>query len=302
MKRNFFGYGKEKPKICWPDNNQVAVSFVVNIEEGAELSISSGDSENEYIYENNKTKISNHVPDLCMESHFEYGLRSGIWRIFNLFDEYKIKATFSCCSRALEKSPWLINEILKRKHEISAHGIKWISHAYLNKKEEKEIIANCYSTILKLSGQPPMGWHTKSSTSPYTRELLIDHGGFLYDSNAYNDDLPYVLEIKKNKIVIIPYSFDTNDMKFEGNSGFVNGIDFFNYCRESLDQLISETSDGSIRMMSIGLHPRIIGRPGRIGGLKSFLKYIKKKQNIWIPRRIEIAKFCLPKDIFKLSD
>jgi peptidoglycan/xylan/chitin deacetylase (PgdA/CDA1 family) len=299
MKRNFIGYGKEKPKLFWPDGNKLAISIVVNIEEGAELSVSSGDNENEHIYENNKTKISNNITDLCMESHYEYGLRSGIWRIFNLFDEYKIKATFSCCSRALERSPWLINEILNRKHEISAHGVKWISHAYLNKQEEKDIIDNCYSTILKLSGQPPMGWHTKSSTSPYTRELLINHGGFIYDSNAYNDDLPYVLEINKNKIVIIPYSFDTNDMRFDSNGGFVQGEDFYNYCRESFDQLLKETKDGSIKMMSIGLHPRIIGRPGRIKGLESFLNYIASKKNAWITRRIEIAKFCLQENTFK---
>lgn len=301
MQRNFTGYGKEKPKISWPDGNQVAVSIVVNIEEGAELSISSGDSENEHVYENNKTKVSNNVPDLCMESHFEYGLRSGIWRIFNLFDEYKIKATFSCCSRALEKSPWLIKEILKRDHEISAHGVKWISHAYLKKQEEKDIIDNCYSTILRLSGQPPMGWHTKSSTSQNTRELLINHGGFIYDSNAYNDDLPYILEINKKKIVIIPYSFDTNDMKFESNSGFVQAVDFFNYCRESFDQLLRETNDGSIKMMSVGLHPRIIGRPGRIRGLESFLNYIITNKNAWITKRVEIANFCLKEKKFQQS-
>mgnify|MGYP001202793881 CR=1 FL=1 len=301
MQRNFNGYGKEKPKISWPDGNQVAISIVVNIEEGAELSVSSGDSENEHVYENNKTKVSDNVPDLCMESHFEYGLRSGIWRIFNLFDEYKIKATFSCCSRALERSPWLIKEILKRDHEISAHGVKWVSHAYLKKQEEKDIIDNCYSTILRLSGQPPMGWHTKSSTSQNTRELLINHGGFIYDSNAYNDDLPYILEINKKKIVIIPYSFDTNDMKFESNSGFVQAADFFNYCRESFDQLFKETNDGSIKMMSVGLHPRIIGRPGRIGGLESFLNYITTKKNAWITKRVEIAHFCLTEKKFQQS-
>ena len=199
MKRDFIGYGKEKPKIFWPQDNKIAVSFVVNIEEGAELSISSGDSQNEHVYENNKTKILD-VPDLCMESHFEYGLRSGIWRIFNIFDKYDVKATFSCCSLALEKSPWLIDEILKRNHEISAHGVKWISHAYLKREEEKKIINECYSSILKLSGNPPVGWHTKSSTSNFTRDLLIEHGGFIYDSNAYNDDLPYVLKKKGTEI------------------------------------------------------------------------------------------------------
>ncbi|MDC1194855.1 polysaccharide deacetylase family protein, partial [Pseudomonadota bacterium] len=212
---------------------------------------------------------------------------------------YKVGVTFSCCSQALEKSPWLIDEILKRGHEISAHGVKWISHANLTLKEEEKIIQDCYSSILKLTGKPPMGWHTKSSTSPYTRDLLIDHGGFLYESNAYNDDIPYVLDIKKRNIVIIPYSFDTNDMRFEGNNGFVSGLDFFNYCKAAFDQLLAETFDGSVRMMSIGLHPRIIGRPGRISGLESLLQYLTSRQNVWIAKRLDIAKFCLKEKIFK---
>ena len=299
MKRDFIGYGKQKPKIFWPQNNKIAVSFVVNIEEGAELSISSGDSQNEHVYENNKTKILN-VPDLCMESHFEYGLRSGIWRIFNIFDKFDLKATFSCCSLALEKSPWLVDEILNRNHEISAHGVKWISHAYLNREEEKKIINDCYSSIFKLSGHAPMGWHTKSSTSPFTRDLLIEHGGFIYDSNAYNDDIPYVVKKKDQKFVIIPYSFDTNDMRFDGNNGFVKGDDFNIYCKESFNQLLLETKDGSPRMMSIGLHPRIIGKPGRIKGLEDFIKYIKTFKNVWIPKRIDIAKYCLENDLFNL--
>ena len=297
MIRDFIGYGKEKPKIFWPQGNKIAVSFVVNIEEGAELSVSSGDSQNEHVFENNKTKILD-IPDLCMESHFEYGLRSGIWRIFDALDKYNIKATFSCCSLALEKSPWLIEEILNRKHEISAHGVKWISHAYFSREEEKKIINDCYSSILKLSGRPPQGWHTKSSTSPFTRDLLIEHGGFIYDSNAYNDDIPYVIRQNDRKFVIIPYSFDTNDMRFDGNNGFVQGDDFNTYCKESFNQLLSETDDGSLRMMSIGVHPRIIGRPGRIKGLADFIKHIKTYQNVWIPTRIDIAKHCLEKDSF----
>ena len=235
-----------------------------------------------------------------MESHFEYGLRSGIWRIFDALDKYNIKATFSCCSLALEKSPWLIEEILNRKHEISAHGVKWISHAYFSREEEKQIINDCYSSILKLSGRPPQGWHTKSSTSPFTRDLLIEHGGFMYDSNAYNDDIPYVIRQNDRKFVIIPYSFDTNDMRFDGNNGFVQGDDFNIYCKESFNQLLSETDDGSLRMMSIGVHPRIIGRPGRIKGLEDFIKHIKTYQNVWIPTRIDIAKHCLEKDLFNL--
>lgn len=290
-KRDFFGYGKSKPKLNWPDNNKVAVSIVVNIEEGAELSISSGDRSNEYIYENNITKVENDIPDLCMESHFEYGLRSGFWRIIDLLDKFKLKATFSCCSQALEKSPWLVKEILDREHEISAHSIKWISHFNLSEDIERKIISKCFDSILKLSGKPPLGWHTRSATSLNTRKLLIEHGGFLYDSNAYNDDLPYNINLKTRSFVVIPYAFDTNDMRYESNGGFVHSDDFFNYCRGAFDQLLLESKDQGLRMMSIGLHPRIIGRPGRINGLYKFFQHITKDKNGWVSKREDIAKF-----------
>ena len=290
-KRDFFGYGKSKPKINWPDNNKLALSIVVNIEEGAELSVSSGDSANEHVYENNVTKIENNIPDLCMESHFEYGLRSGFWRIIDLLDKYKLKATFSCCSQALEKSPWLIKEILTREHEISAHSIKWISHSHFSEDEERKIISQCYDDILKLSGKPPLGWHTRSATSLNTRKLLIEHGGFLYDSNAYNDDLPYLVKFKNKPFVVIPYAFDTNDMRFESNGGFVHSDDFFNYCKDAFDQLLLETKDKGLKMMSIGLHPRIIGRPGRINGLKKILEYVSRSKCVWVSKREDIAKY-----------
>ena len=289
--RNFIGYGKTKPKFFWPDKNKLAISFVVNIEEGAELSISSGDKENESVYENNLTKIGGDIPDLCMESHFEYGLRAGIWRIFHLLDKYKFKVTFSCCSDALVKSTWLIDEILKRGHEISAHGKKWVSHSSFDEQEERKIIHDCYDTIYKLTGIAPIGWHTRSSTSPFTRKLLIEHGGFLYDSNAYNDDLPYSLKLENKKYIIMPYAFDTNDMRFEGSGGFIHAHDFSSYCVGAFDQLLSETKDGSMRMMSIGLHPRIIGRPGRISGLETLLKHIQAVNSSWVSSRADIANY-----------
>ena len=290
-KRNFFGYGDTKLKINWPGNKKIALSIVVNIEEGAELSVSSGDSINEYIYENNKIKLENNLPDLCMESHFEYGLRSGFWRIIHLLDKYKLPVTFSCCSQALEKSPWLIKEILNRGHEISAHGVKWISHFNLSENEERKIINKCYNDILKLTGKPPLGWHTKSATSINTRKLLLEHGGFLYDSNAYNDDLPYKVNFKNKSIIVIPYAFDTNDMRYESNGGFVQSDDFFIYCKGAFDQLLLETKDEKLKMMSIGLHPRIIGRPGRINGLKKLLDYISISEKTWVAKREDIAKF-----------
>ena len=291
LNRNFYGYGPKKPEFVWPQGKRVALSIVVNIEEGAELTLSSGDEKNEYIYENNLNPVSNQSVDLCMESHFEYGLRAGIWRVFHLLDQFKVKVTFSCCSRALKKSPWLVKEIISRGHEISAHSVRWETHSNFSVKHEKNIINECYNTILELAGEAPIGWHTRSATSVNTRRLLIEHGGFLYDSNSYNDDLPYSIKKDNNKFIILPYSFDTNDMRFEQNGGFVHSNDFFQYCKDTIDRLIYEGQKNISNMMSIGLHPRIIGRPGRIKALYLILNYIKGNRMIWVSRRKDIAQF-----------
>ena len=294
--RDFIGYGNKKPKFLWPKKSKIAISIVVNIEEGAEQTISSGDEKNEMVYEGANGNLIANIPDLCMESHFEYGTRAGIWRILDLLDKYTMKATMSCCSRAIEKSPWLASEIIKRGHEIAAHSVRWESHASMNKNDEKKIIAKCYDSLKKNVGLGPVGWHTRSATSLYTRKLLVDHGGFLYDSNSYNDDLPQLKNIDGKSFVVLPYSFDTNDMRFE-SGGFVFGSDFSKYCIDTFDQLYKEGQD-SPKMMSVGLHPRIIGRPGRIAGLEFFLEHISNKEKVWVTKRNEIAQFW--NDTFKI--
>jgi peptidoglycan/xylan/chitin deacetylase (PgdA/CDA1 family) len=282
--RDFAGYGEHPPDPQWPQNARVAVSFVLNIEEGAELSLSAGDERNEGVYE-----IVDEVkgaPDPCMESHFEYGTRAGFWRILRLLDRYQVKATFSVCARSLEISPWMAQAAIARGHEISAHGYRWESPVHLAEDQERAMIARTVETITRISGQAPVGWHSRSASSVNTRRLLVEHGGFLYDSNAYNDDLPYLVKVADRPHVVLPYSFDTNDMRFTKAETFRLGSDFATYLKDSYDWLEREGG----RMMSVGLHLRIIGRPGRIAGLECFLDHLQNRGKAWVARRDEIAR------------
>ena len=282
MKRDLKGYWKADPAPCWPNGARLAVSFVVNIEEGGELSIGQGDERNESTYEAIE-EIFN-APDPCMESHFGYGPRRGYQRIVEALDNHGAKATFSACGRAAEATPWLIEDAVSRGHEISCHGWRWETHAGMTLDNERDVIRRTFDTISDIAGIAPVGWHTRSATSPQTRVLLKEHGGFVYDSNAYDDDVPYMDE----SLVILPYAFDTNDMRFSPGGGFVQIQDFVDYVIAGFDRLYAEGAQAS-RMMSIGLHTRIIGRPSRIGGLENVLSYIAGKTDVWVASRKEIA-------------
>ncbi len=286
MKRDFFGYGASPPHPKWPNDARLAISFVLNVEEGAELSISLGDERNESQYEINEEVKG--VPDLAKDSHFDYGTRAGYWRIIKLLDNFNITSTLSCCARALSFSPWLAKDALNRGHEISCHSYRWEQHAKMEKEQERKIIKKCVAEIEKITGQHPVGWHTRSAPSLNTRNLLIEEGGFIYDSDAYNDDLPITLKINNKKHIILPYAFDTNDMRFLNNGGFTRADDFADYCIDAIDWLWSE---GKLvpKMLSIGLHLRIIGRPGRIEGLKKVLEHVTTMERVWVARRDEIA-------------
>ena len=282
MKRDLKGYWKADPAPCWPNGARLAVSFVVNIEEGAELSIGQGDERNESKYEAIEEILN--APDPCMESHFGYGPRRGYQRIVEALDAYSAKATFSTCGRAAEVTPWLIEDAVSRGHEISCHGWRWETHAGMTLDTERDVIRRTFDTISDIAGIAPVGWHTRSATSPQTRVLLKEHGGFVYDSNAYDDDVPYMDE----GLVILPYAFDTNDMRFAPGGGFVQIQDFVDYVIAGFDRLYAEGAQAS-RMMSIGLHTRIIGRPSRIGGLENILSHIAGKTDVWVASRKEIA-------------
>lgn len=285
--RDFWGYGPTPPDPQWPNEARVAVSLVLNLEEGAELAISDGDERNEAVYE--IVLETQGVPDRAMESHFEYGARVGFWRILDLFDEYGVPATMNVCGRAVERSPWMAQEPVKRGHELCCHGYRWEPLVYMDEAEERETIAKTVRAIQQASGVMPVGWHTKSPSTPNTRRLLLEHGGFLYDSDAYNDELPYVVEVARQPHVVLPYSFDTNDMRFTNAETFRLASDFATYLIDSFNWLYQEGAH-SPRMITVGLHPRIIGRPGRIWALKRFLEHIGQYSQVWVARRDQIAR------------
>ena len=285
--RDFRGYADAPPPVRWPGGARLALSIVVNLEEGAELSLSSGDERNESVYE--VVEEVTGVPDLCMESHFEYGPRAGWPRIRDLLQSFGCRATLNACGRAVARSPWIAREAAALGHEVSCHGWRWERHAAMAEADERGAIARTVAAIREATGVAPVGWHTRSAASPNTRRLLVEHGGFLYDSDAYNDDLPYVVEVLGRPHVVLPYAFDTNDMRFQRGKSFVFGEDFARYCIAAFDRLYAE-GERRPRMLSVGLHLRIIGRPGRIGGLEAFLQHVIEREGVWVARRDEIAQ------------
>jgi peptidoglycan/xylan/chitin deacetylase (PgdA/CDA1 family) len=283
--RDLVGYAGAQPNPRWPGDARVAVSFVVNFEEGAEFTVSEGDNRNEGIYE-----VDHRIdgPDPCIESHFEYGTRAAWWRVMDLLDDYGVKATVSACGRAVERSPQLARDAVRRGHEVSAHGWRWESHAGMDETTERAAIARTVQVITGVTGLRPLGWHTRSASSANTRRLLVEEGGFLYDSDAYNDDLPYTVSVAGRRHLILPYAFDTNDMHFQHTQRF-SGADFADYCIDAFDWLARE-GERAPKMLSIGLHLRMIGRPGRMGALDSILRHITESGVAWIAPRADIAR------------
>jgi allantoinase len=288
--RDFQGYGDNVPTLRWPGGAGLAVSFVLNVEEGAELSLTSGDERNESRHEVNHEVVG--APDLCMESHFEYGARVGYRRITRMLMEAGVPLTLNACARALEATPWIAQDAAANGFEICCHGWRWESHAGMDEAQERARIARSVETIRRLHGRAPVGWHTKSSASVNTRRLLVEHGGFLYDSDAYNDDLPYYLPVGGRQHLVLPYAFDTNDMRFFDSFAFARADDFAGYAIDAFECLLRESRDAP-RMMSIGLHTRIIGRPGRIDGLARLIAHIKGREAAWLATREQIAQHWL---------
>jgi peptidoglycan/xylan/chitin deacetylase (PgdA/CDA1 family) len=282
--RDFRGYGGQPPDPQWPGGARLALSIVVNVEEGAELSVAAGDERNEAVYEVREEVEG--APDPCMLSHYEYGPRAGYWRIMDLLGRFGAPATVSACARAVELSPWLARDAVARGHEVSAHSYRWERHAGMSEGEERAVIARTVTAIREAAGVRPVGWHTRSASTINTRRLLVEEGGFLYDSDAYNDDLPYLAEVAGRRHVVLPYSFDTNDMRFSPGGGFTLASDFAAYVTDAFDWLWQEGG----RMMSLGLHTRIIGRPGRMVGLQRVLEHVAARGRVWIATRADIAR------------
>lgn len=289
MSRDLLGYGNKYPDVRWPNGARLAVSVVLNVEEGAELALSAGDHKNEHVYE--AIQPVEGAPDLCMESHFEYGSRVGWWRIAKTVDSFGVPMTVNACARALEETPWIGTSAVRRGYQVQCHGYRWETHAGMEEARERELIARCTQILERVTGTRPVGWHTKSSASVNTRRLVAE-AGYLYDSDAYNDDVPYYVAVNGKPHLVVPYSFDTNDMRFFSSYAFVRGKDFSDYCVDAFEQLWGEGSDAP-KMLSIGLHTRIIGRPARIGGLASLLLHMKDKGKVWFATREQIARHWL---------
>lgn len=286
--RDFSGYAGAPPDPRWPGGARIALSFVVNFEEGAEFSVSEGDAVNEGVYEVDHRLDG---PDPCIESHFEYGARAGWWRVMDLLDAYGVKATVSACGRAVERSPALARDAIARGHEVAAHGWRWESHAEMAEADERKAIARAVAAITEATGQRPVGWHTRSAASPNTRRLLVEEGGFLYDGDAYNDDLPYFVGVAGRRHLVLPYAFDTNDMHYQHTQRF-RGADFADYVIAAFDWLARE-GERAPKMMSVGLHLRMIGRPGRIGALEAILRHVTRAGTGWIAPRAALARHWL---------
>tara|TARA_X000000368_G_scaffold234203_1_gene184999 strand:- start:2037 stop:2942 length:906 start_codon:yes stop_codon:yes gene_type:complete len=286
--RDMVGYGSKNLKIQWPNKARIAVQIVLNYEEGAENSILNGDKTSEVFL----SEIINAKPikgrHINMESLYEYGSRSGFWRLHKLFQEKKIPITVFGVGMALEKNPEVCKAIKDANYEVASHGWRWIDYQNIKKSEEKKHMNLSIKKIKEIFGKRPLGWYT-GRCSPNTRDLVFEDGGFLYDSDSYCDDLPYWEIRNKKKQLIIPYTLDNNDMRFTTNQGFNTGEHFFTYLKDSFDALYEEGKTNP-KMMSVGLHCRLIGKPGRIQSLKKFLNYILKHNDVWICKRIDIAK------------
>ena len=286
--RDMVGYGSKNKKIKWPNNARIAVQIVLNYEEGAENCVLNGDKNSEIFL----SEIIGAQPvkgrHINMESIYEYGSRRGFWRVHDLFNKKKIPLTIFGVGMALERNKEVCSAIKKANYEVASHGWRWIDYQNVSKKKEKNDMKLAVKSIKKIFGAPPAGWYT-GRCSTNTLDLVIDNGNFLYCSDTYSDDLPYWIKKANKKQLMVPYTLDNNDMRFATNQGFNSGEQFYNYLKDSFDALYEEGKT-SPKMMSVGLHCRLIGRPGRIQSLKKFLNYVSKFKDIWICKRIDIAK------------
>ena len=286
--RNMIGYGAKGKSISWPNNARLALQIVLNYEEGGENCVLNGDKYSETFLSEIIGAKAIKGRHISMESIYEYGSRAGFWRLHKLFKDKNIPVTIFGVGLALEQNPQVCEAIKNGNYEVAAHGYRWIDYQDIKKSIEKKHMQQAIKTIKKIFGSRPLGWYT-GRCSPNTRDLVFDEGGFLYDSDSYSDDLPYWEKRGNKRQLIIPYTLDNNDMRFATNQGFNTGDHFYNYLKDSFDALYEEGKI-SPKMMSVGLHCRLIGRPGRIQSLKKFLDYVLKFNDIWICKRIDIAK------------
>ena len=290
--RNFIGYSNNPPIFRWEKDAKLAVQFVLNYEEGAENTVLNGDKQSEiFLSEIIGAQTVIGQRHMNMESLYEYGSRAGFWRIYNEFINRNLPLTIFGVGLALEKNTEVCDAIKNANFEVASHGYRWIDYQHVDPKIELEHIIKSNQIIKNIFGYYPSGWYT-GRTSPNTRNLVLKNTQVIYDSDAYDDDIPYWVEYDDKKHLIIPYTLDNNDMRFATAQGFNTGDDFYKYLKDSFDTLYNESKkSGSSKMMSVGLHCRIIGRPGRFQSLLKFLNYLDQFNDIWICSRKQIAEF-----------
>lgn len=287
--RDMIGYGATPPKVNWPGGARVAVQFVLNYEEGGENCVLHGDTSSEtFLSEIIGAPALENARHMSMESIYEYGSRVGVWRILDLFSARQVPLTVFAVAMAAERNPAVIERALRDGHEIASHGLRWINYHGLPETVEREHMEQAIDILTRLSGEVPVGWYT-GRTSENTRRLVAEHGNFIYDADDYSDDLPFWSRVVDRPHLVVPYTLDTNDMRFVSPQGFNSGEQFLNYLRDAFDTLYQE-GESHPKMMSIGLHCRLIGRPGRFQALKKFLDHVLSHEHVWVCRRDQIAR------------
>ncbi len=291
--RDLIGYGRHVPHANWPNKAKIAVQFVLNYEEGGENCVLHGDVASEQFLSEIVGAAAYNERHMSMESIYEYGSRAGVWRILREFERRNLPLTIFGVGMALERHPELTQAFVELGHEIACHGYRWIHYQSMPPQIEKEHMEHCIEIITKLTGRAPEGWYT-GRDSPNTRRLVAENGSFIYDSDYYGDDLPFwqtvtLTDGSHKPQLIVPYTLDSNDMRFATPQGFNTGDHFFSYLKDAFDVLYAEGEE-SPKMLSIGMHCRLLGRPGRMRSLQRFLDYIEQFDRVWVAKRIDIAK------------
>jgi putative urate catabolism protein len=284
--RDLVGYGGEPPDPRWPGGARLALSFVLNYEEGGESTPLEGDEASEaFLHEVVGAPARAGRRDLNAESMFEFGSRVGFWRVWTMFARHGLPLTVYAVGQALERNPAAARAMVEAGWEIASHGWRWIDYAGMAEEEEREHMRLAIEAIERVCGARPVGWYT-GRISENTRRLVVEEGGFLYDSDSYADELPYWVEVAGGQHLVIPYTLDANDFKFLLPNGFVTADDFCSYLVDTFEQLYEEGG----RLMNVGLHCRIVGRPGRAPGLERFLAHVRGREGVWVTTRAEIAR------------
>jgi allantoinase len=298
--RDLIGYGRQPPHARWPGDARIALQFVLNYEEGAENCVLDGDPASEVFLSEMINTQAFPMRHMSMESLYEYGARAGVWRVLRSFERHRLPLTIFAVAAAVRRNAEAAAAFKALGHEIACHGLRWISYQQIDEATERAHISEAIAILRDIFGAAPLGWYT-GRDSPNTRRLVVEHGGLLYDSDSYADDLPYWTEVtlgagyagRSVPHLVVPYALDTNDMRFASAQGFNSGTQFFDYLKAAFDTLYREGDPAGLdapKMLSVGLHCRLIGRPGRIAALERFLDYVLEHQRVWICRRIDIAR------------